>query len=114
MAQEKMTLPLSSEQYLHFEFDVSQALTEMGGVNCLFDEENDMILYELFPTGMKNLIEWITGSEVSSEEFSAVMKIAEKHSVPVELMGSGWGRQFTEESLFDVAIAIATDTLDRI
>lgn len=114
MKHEKMSLPLSSEQYMGFKFDLIRALDEMSGVDGSFDEYHCVPVYTLFTDGMENLIEWITGEKPTLEELDEIKKKAESHSVPFYFMDPNWGRQFTEDNIFDVALAIATDTLDKI
>ena len=106
--------PLSREQYVDFHFSFLQEIATMEGMHSTFDEDRLTMIYHVFPQGLSNLIAWAWESSPEEEEIPAIMEVANKISQPEYFGDPHWARQFTEESLFDFTLALATNTLHKL
>lgn len=108
-----LTLPLTHEQYENLKFEFSQVIGSMEGMHSMLADDGTE-RYEVFPAGMDNLIEWARGETAPAGQVEEIRKVADKISVPAFFGDPHWVRQFTEEGLFDLVLAIATNSLNKL
>lgn len=114
MSTEILSFPLTKEQYYTFQLDLGIKLAETHGIHPVFNEDSEQVTYEIFLDGLKELVEWIKGTPANIGELCEIINKAERYSAPLSLVETIWGREFTDERIFDLALAIKTNTLHKI